>query len=52
MKPYCKYTVWLTLEIIMVKYQPTCLGSTLRIYNQLLHAGFWLVGYFYNVNVS
>ena len=36
----------------MVKYQLTCLGSTLCIYNQLLHTTFLLVGYFYNVNLS
>ena len=36
----------------MVKYQLACIGSTLCIYNQLLHATFLLVGYFYNVNPS
>ena len=27
-------------------------GPTVCIYDQLLHAGFWLVGYFYNINTS
>ena len=36
----------------MVKYQLACIGSTLCIYNQLLHVSFLLVGYFYNVNPS